>query len=236
MFNVIPAIDILGGKLVRLTQGDYAQVDSYAKSPLEMAQYFESMGAERIHIVDLDGARAGDLVNADVIREICASVTCEIQVGGGIRDRNRLETVLGWGVTFAIVGSVFAKDMEMAKIMIDGLESQVIAGVDVKDGFVAIHGWEAQSSLSTQAIADALAPINLAGVVFTDISRDGMMAGPNFEAVGDFTKLTAHGVIASGGVRGMADILKLKLMDGVSGCIVGKALLSGEFKADLLWS
>lgn len=235
MFNIIPAIDILGGKLVRLSQGDYDRVDAYSRSPLEMALAFEEMGARRIHLVDLDGARHGDLVNAEVIKEICSAVSCEIEMGGGIRDRARLERVLDWGVDFAIMGSVFATNIEMACKMIAGLESRVMVGVDVKDGDVAVNGWEEKGVLSVVEMTKALDSIDIEGIIFTDISKDGMMAGPSIDSIRGVSQKTRHGVIASGGVRGMADISALQQIGGVSGCIVGKALLSGAFKADCLW-
>lgn len=236
-FEIIPAIDLIHGQVVRLTQGDYAQMTHYAVTPEEIARRYEAAGAKRIHIVDLDGAKAGQLMNFDAIKKIRQAVSCELEVGGGIRTQESIRQLYDTGITYMILGSVLIRNFEQAKQWIAAYPNAIIAGVDTKNGVVAVSGWQEASPMSAKEIILQLNPLPLAGVIFTDIARDGMLMGPNIELLQEVAGIAKMPVIASGGVSSLADIESVRELYalGVSGCIIGKAILNGAISMDALW-
>jgi phosphoribosylformimino-5-aminoimidazole carboxamide ribotide isomerase len=228
MFTIIPAIDLLDGKVVRLTQGDYNQVDHYSYQPEELAKIYEDAGATRIHIVDLNGAKEGQLVNLEVIKKIREAVSCEIELGGGIRTKETVATLLNIGINYVILGSVLIKDPELTFSIIKDYPNKIIAGIDAKEENVAIEGWLEKSNLTISDLIKTLESKAVASIVYTDIQRDGMMIGPNLESLKKVASQTDIPIIASGGVSCIQDISNIKQLKylGVNACIVGKAILS----------
>jgi len=233
MFEIIPAIDILDGNVVRLTQGDYAQVDSYAVSPVDIAKQFADAGAKRIHIVDLNGAKEGRLVNQSVIEAIRKSVpSCKLDFGGGIRSKEIVKQVFDMGLDWVVLGSMLIKQPDEALDIIQAYPSKIIASLDAKGDKIAIEGWKTTSLISVMMLVQQLSKLKLAALVYTDISKDGTLLGPNLEGLANIASLTTLPVIASGGIGTLDDIEKVKALrpKGVIGCIVGKAILSGKLK------
>ncbi len=230
MFTVIPAIDILDGQVVRLTQGDYGQVTYYDLDPVSMAKQFVAHGAKRIHLVDLDGAKAGYPVNLEVIKSIRSSVDCEIELGGGIRDIETMNILVDLGINYIILGSVFIKDFEKASSICRAFPNRVIAGVDLRGDQIAIDGWTKTADVGLSSFLNELEKLPISALISTEISRDGMMNGPDIQSLVGLTKLTTIPVIASGGVHAVEDIEELRKLSGsgICGCIVGKAILSGK--------
>jgi len=228
MFQIIPAIDLLDGKVVRLKQGSYNAVTEYDHDPLRLAEAFKAAGAKRIHIVDLNAARSGDLCNGSIIRSVREASDLDIEVGGGIRCEKSLHYYLDAGVTQVIIGSLFIKDYSAAAALAKAFPGKVIAGIDTKNDYVATDGWEQSSSFHYRDLLDQCAELPLHSVIFTDISKDGMMQGPNIQQLNDVAQYSKHPIIASGGVRHHADVLELKKLPNMYGCIVGKAILGGS--------
>ncbi|WP_078594410.1 1-(5-phosphoribosyl)-5-[(5-phosphoribosylamino)methylideneamino]imidazole-4-carboxamide isomerase [Evansella clarkii] len=231
MFTIYPAIDIRGGKCVRLIQGDYNQETVYGESPFQMAEDFAEKGASWIHMVDLDGAKEGKPVNDEEILKAARELDASIQVGGGIRDRNAVSRYLDGGVSRVILGSSAISDPQFVKEMLAEYGGERVAiGIDARDGYVATHGWLQTSEVKAEELALELAGYGAETFIMTDISRDGMLSGPNTEAIANLGKVTGKKVIASGGMKEMDDLRKLKerLGDGVSGAIIGKALYTGR--------
>lgn len=226
---VIPAIDLKDGKCVRLKQGDFKRVTVYSEFPADVARQWEDGGAERIHIVDLDGSLAGAPRNLSAIRQIIRSVSVPVQVGGGIRNMETIETLLGIGVGHVILGTAALKQSGFVIDACNRFEGRIIIGIDAKEGRVAVEGWTEESQTSAVELARKYEPYHPGAVVYTDIRRDGMQTGVNLESTRELAEAIAVPVIASGGVSGTDDILKLKEIEasGISGVIVGKALYSG---------
>ncbi len=233
MFEVIPAIDLIDGRVVRLTQGDYAQVERYDMSPVDTARLFVESGATRIHVVDLDGAKAGDLVNLETILAIRKAVPVTIEVGGGIRTPQTIQTLIDAGIDHVILGSILVQAFENASNIILSFPGKVIAGIDAKNGCVATHGWLEVAEITAISLIHRLAHLPIASVIYTDIAKDGTYAGPNLDQLADVANATSIPVIASGGVGSIADIQLVRELEplGVSGVIVGKAVLSGRLSA-----
>lgn len=226
---VYPAIDVRGGQAVRLRQGDYAQETVFDADPVAVARRWVKLGADRIHVVDLDGAKAGKPVNADLIRRLCDSVPVPVQLGGGIRSDDDLTAVFGWGVKWAVLGTKAVQNPEWVKRVAAQFPQRIVLGVDARDGFVATDGWTNTSkTLATDLIA-AVEQSPLAAVVYTDIATDGMMAGPNYAALDHVRNSTRLPVIASGGVSDLNHVRRL-VVGGVYGCIVGRALYEGTLQ------
>lgn len=228
-FTIYPAIDIRGGKCVRLIQGDYAQETVYHDQPEEAAAAWEDGGAEWIHLVDLDGAKEGRPVNAELIGRIAKRVKVPVQVGGGLRTEADVELLLGLGVSRVILGTAAIEDRAFVEKVLERYGKQVAIGIDARNGFVATRGWLETSEVKAELLACELAAKGAETFIFTDISRDGMMKGPNVEAIVALAKASGKQVIASGGVSTLADLeaLSAHAHDGVSGAIVGKALYTG---------
>jgi phosphoribosylformimino-5-aminoimidazole carboxamide ribotide isomerase len=230
--DVIPAIDILDGRCVRLYQGDYEQSEIFGDDPLEVARDWYSQGAKFLHIVDLNGAREGSPKNLKMIETIARSVPIHVQVGGGMRDRNHVMSVLGTGVSRVILGTVAVEQPQMVADICAEFPGQIFVGIDARDGKVATRGWMNTSEVIATELASRMAAIGVAGIVYTDIQRDGTMQGPNLDALRQLASNTSVPVIASGGVSSISDLLSLlALMPlGVSGAIVGKALYTGDIQ------
>lgn len=228
---VIPAIDIKGGKCVRLVQGLAEHETVYFDSPLEVAHFWEQSGADMIHVVDLDGAFAEELQNLEIIRQITREVHVPIQVGGGLRSIDQIDSLFGAGVSRCIVGTAAITDQGFLKEAIDKYGDRIVVGIDAKDGMVAIKGWVETSNQSAIELGKRLASMGGCEIVYTDISRDGMLVGPNFAAIQNMANETGLKIIASGGVSTLMDIRRLLELEtrGVSGVIIGKALYEKRF-------
>jgi phosphoribosylformimino-5-aminoimidazole carboxamide ribotide isomerase len=233
-FIIYPAIDIRDGKCVRLVQGDYNQETVYNTNPLEVALEWEALGGEWIHLVDLDGAKAGHPVNDQLIGKIASSVKVPVQVGGGLRTEQDVDRLLSLGVSRVILGTAAIEDREFVYKLLAKHGEKVAIGIDARDGFVATRGWLETSQVKAEDLAVQLAEHGAKTFIFTDISRDGMMGGPNVEAITQLAKVSGQTVIASGGVSKMEDLTRLAQQagNGVGGAIVGKALYTGSIKLE----
>lgn len=230
-FTIFPAIDMRGGKCVRLLQGDYNQETVYGDSPFEMARSFASAGASWIHMVDLDGAKDGLRVNDSFVVKAANELTAKIQIGGGIRTEADIAHYLENGIARVILGSIAVSDPDFAIEMIQKYEDQIAIGLDAKNGYVATQGWLYTSKVKAVDLGKRFADAGAETFIFTDIATDGMLSGPNVEAVRMLAQETGKYVIASGGVSSLADLRKLNELNkaGVIGAIVGKALYEGRF-------
>lgn len=224
---VIPAIDLKDGKCVRLLQGRKEDVTVYSDNPAEMAEKWVDLGARLLHVVDLDGAFTGEQKNFDSISEIRKAIHIPIEVGGGIRNIGRIETLIDIGVDRTIIGTSAAKDPDMVKNACEKFPGKVLVGIDAKDGKVAVKGWVEITELGAIDFAKQMQDNGAAGIIYTDISRDGMLTGPNIEAMAKMVKAVDIPVIASGGVSKPDDIKNLKKIENLWGVITGKALYSG---------
>lgn len=225
---IFPAIDILGGRCVRLSQGDYGQVKQYGEDPAEMAASFADAGAEWIHVVDLDAAKSGEPVNFAVLARLARTVRLPVQIGGGVRTLEYAERLLGAGFARVIVGTKLVQNLELAKTLFQVLGDRVVAGIDSKSGMVAVHGWTETSTLNAVEFAQKLQSLGCQRVIATDVATDGMLLGPNLELMKSYVASLSIPVIASGGVASLEDIFALKAL-GTEGAIVGKAIYEGRF-------
>ena len=236
-FQVIPAIDIQGGKAVRLRQGRQEDSTVFDDSPVAVARRFAAEGATRIHVVDLDGAFSGKAVNEEIIRRIVNAVECPVQVGGGVRNYEIAARYLGAGVSRIILGTSIVRNPEEVLRITKAYPGKVAAGIDAKDGFVAIRGWVEVTGVTAVDLARQMEENGISCFIYTDISRDGMMEGPNFRSIREFARGLSTPVIASGGVSTMEDLATLGEMesDGVCGAVVGRAIYDGSLSlADAL--
>ncbi len=225
---IIPAIDIKGGRCVRLTQGRMDSETRYSDDPASVARGFEAAGAGLIHLVDLDGAVEGSARNFDVIRAVAASVGTPVQVGGGIRDMGAAGRYLEIeGVERIIIGTAACEDPGFLRELVRTYPGRIVAGIDAKDGFAAIKGWETVTRLRAVELAQRLEGEGVACVIFTDISRDGTLSGPNVQATREIAAAVKTPVIASGGISSMRDIESYK-GTGIRGIIIGKALYASK--------
>ncbi|MCM3124052.1 1-(5-phosphoribosyl)-5-[(5-phosphoribosylamino)methylideneamino]imidazole-4-carboxamide isomerase [Mesobacillus sp. AQ2] len=230
-FTIYPAIDMRGGKCVRLLQGDYDKETVYGDSPFEMAKKFAAEGAEWIHMVDLDGARDGKRVNDQYVIQAAQELGVNVQIGGGIRSENDINHYLENGVTRVIIGSIAVSNPGFAEEMVRKYGARIAIGLDAKNGFVATHGWLNTSEVSAVELGKRFADAGAETFIFTDIATDGTLAGPNVEATRQLAMETGKSVIASGGVSTLDDLAALRQLgeDGISGAIVGKAIYEGRF-------
>lgn len=227
--QIIPAIDIINGECVRLSQGDYGQVTKYSESPLSVAKEFEQLGVKRLHLVDLDGAKCSVPQNLKVLEQIASQTSLKIEYGGGIKSRESIESVFNSGGKWAICGSVAVSSPELFIMWLEEFgASKVILGADVKGSMVATHGWLKTSDVSLKELIDKFLPYGLTEMITTDISCDGMLSGPSYNLYDtlqiDYPNLD---VIVSGGISEMADIERLDTM-GLKKVIVGKAIYEGR--------
>ncbi len=222
--QLYPAIDIKEGKCVLLTQGVFDNIKVYSDSPSQIAKLWVSQGATFLHLVDLDGALAGKAVNGAIIKEIIEAVDVPVQLGGGIRSEEAVKSILDLGVHRVIIGTKAVKEPEFIKVLIERFgPEQIVAGIDAKDGKVAVEGWEKVSTLTAIELCSKMKEYGVRHVVYTDISRDGMLTGPNISATKKLTEEIGMDIIASGGVSCMEDLQKL-YEEGIGGTIIGKAL------------
>ena len=222
--QLYPAIDMKNGQCVRLRQGAFKGITIYSDAPEKVAAHWQEKGASFLHLVDLDGALAGYSVNEEVIRRIADTVSIPIEIGGGIRSKEAVERMLDLGVRRVIIGTKAAEHPEFLRDMVRTFgEEAIVAGVDAKDGMVAVEGWEKVSSLTASDLCLTMKEYGVRHIVYTDISRDGMLSGPNVEATRKLTEETGLDIIASGGVSCMED-LKCLHEAGIRGAIIGKAL------------
>lgn len=228
--DVIPAIDLLEGRCVRLFQGDYAQSQVFNENPVEVARQWEAQGATRLHLVDLDGAKAGKPENWKAIAAIAQAVKLPIQVGGGLRDEARVRGLFELGVHSAILGTAAVEEPALVGRLSKQFPGRIIVGIDARDGKVATRGWLETSEVMAIDLAKRMEALGAAAIVYTDIKRDGTLQGPNIEALRELSSAISTPVIASGGVSALTDLLSLLALvpAGVSGVIVGKALYTGN--------
>jgi len=227
---VIPAVDLKDGRCVRLSQGRMDQESVYSEHPVEMAKHWESKGAERLHVVDLNGAVTGNPVHRSLIKEISQSVRIPIEVGGGIRDLPTVEDYLSSGIRWVILGTAAFRNRSLIEETCHRFPERVILGIDAKGGKVAIQGWNEIVSLGAVDLTRQFEGMGLSAVIFTDIERDGMGTGLNFQSTRDLARSTSIPVIASGGVSRIGDIEHLMELEpeGIIGVIVGRALYTGS--------
>ncbi len=227
---IIPAVDILGSKCVRLTMGDYDVKKEYELSPLEAALNWQKLGAKRLHLVDLNGAKSGNPDNFNIIKDIIKSVKIKVEVGGGIRDDKTIENYFKVGASYIILGSVLFKDIYSVEASLLNYRGKIIAGIDLYDEKIAISGWKEFVEIPFgEAVENLRDHYGIETFIFTDIKKDGMLAGVNLELIPRLAKLGVN-IIASGGVSGAGDIMKLKELNlpSLEGVIVGKALYDGR--------
>ena len=224
---LFPAIDISGGKVVRLYKGDYDKMTVYEGTPAEIAKSYEAVGATHLHVVDLDGAKDAKMVNKDIYVNIAKNTDLKLQVGGGIRNLDAVEYYLSSGVSRVILGSVAVKDPEFVKTVIKEYGSEKITvGIDAKNGMVASEGWLDTSDVNYLDLAKAMCDIGVSHIIFTDISKDGTLSGPNLEQLDAINKAVKADITASGGIKDIGDIMALCKMN-MYGAICGKSLYGG---------
>lgn len=224
--KIYPAIDIRGGNVVRLLQGDYDRETVYSLNPVEVARKFKEAGATCLHVVDLDGALEGDLINKDIIKKIVSETGLYVEAGGGVRSLQRIEQYLSAGVSRVILGSAAAENFTLVVDAVKFFGGKVAVGVDAKDGKVAVHGWKKVTDIDAVDFCRKLREVGLHTVIYTDISRDGMLGGANLAAYEELVKIKGLRIIASGGISGTDEIKKLTAMN-VRGVVLGKALYDG---------
>jgi len=221
-----PAIDLRGGKCVRLLQGDYARETVFGNDPLAMASQFVAGGARRLHIVDLDGAKAGEPVQIELIERIAKAVGVPCQVGGGIRSLETARRYAAAGVARIVVGSIAIEQPALLETMATALPGRIVLGLDARDGNVAVRGWVETSQLTAIEVAKRCDRLPLAAVVYTDIATDGTLGGPNIAALDEMVRAIHLPVVASGGISSAEDLVRVAEI-GAAGCIVGRALYDG---------
>jgi phosphoribosylformimino-5-aminoimidazole carboxamide ribotide isomerase len=227
--DVIPAIDLLEGRCVRLYQGDYAQSQVFDDNPVAVARQWAEQGATWLHLVDLDGARAGQPMNQQAIEAIVRAVDVPVQVGGGLRDRSAVANLLALGVRRVILGTVAVEQSELVEHLCQEFPGQIVVGIDARNGKVATRGWLETSDVEAVTLAQQMAAAGVAAIIYTDIHRDGTLQGPNKAALRELASAISVPVIASGGISSTSDLLSLLSLEplGVTGAIVGRALYTG---------
>ena len=232
--KIFPAIDIKDKKCVRLVKGDFDKNTEYELSPIEQAGKFKDHGFKNLHIVDLDGALAGETVNLDIIQDIVSKFNLKVEVGGGIRNSDSIQKYIDAGVEKVILGSAAIKDKNFLKESCERFQNKIALGLDAKDGYLSVSGWNESSN---QLTLDYLKKVNDYGVsrlIYTDINKDGMKQSPNFDETKKVAEMSNCPVIISGGVSSIDDIKKAKNLKNVEGIIVGKAIYDGDIRLDEL--
>jgi phosphoribosylformimino-5-aminoimidazole carboxamide ribotide isomerase len=228
--DVLPAIDLLEGQCVRLYQGDYDRSQVFNDNPGDVAKQWAEQGATWLHVVDLDGAKTGKVVNLSAIASILAAVSVPVQVGGGLRDRSSVAQLLELGVQRVILGTVAVEQPQLVAELCQEFPGQIVVGIDARSGLVATRGWLETSEVLATQLAQQMQEIGAAAIIYTDIHRDGTLTGPNLEALRELATELTIPVIASGGVSSVTDLLSLLSLEplGVTGVIVGRALYTGD--------
>jgi phosphoribosylformimino-5-aminoimidazole carboxamide ribotide isomerase len=230
--KVIPAIDLMDGQCVRLTEGKKELRTNYSADPVEVAKGFAREGAELIHVVDLDGAFAGQPVNLAVVKEIVSAVGVPVQFGGGIRDFDLLQQVFDAGVDRVVLGTTAITNPSFFLEACDKYRERIWVGLDAKQGMIAIKGWEETTPLTVEKLLQQVSRLSIGGVIYTDVGRDGKLAGPNLTSLSELVDSSRLPVVASGGISNLDDVVEVAKLNprGVVGVIVGKALYAGKFK------
>ncbi len=228
--EIIPAIDLLNGKCVRLNQGNYNEVTKFNSDPVKQAQIWEKQGAKRLHLVDLDGAKTGEPINDLTIKRIRKSISIPIQLGGGIRNVDRAKELFDIGIDRIILGTIAIESPELVKVLSEKYPRKIAVGIDAKEGMVATRGWIKQSEITSIELAKQLNKLELAAIISTDISTDGTLKGPNVQALREIAEISRNPVIASGGIGSIADLISLADLEneGIEAIIVGRALYDGS--------
>lgn len=228
--TIFPAIDLKRGQVVRLAEGDMDRATVYGDDPAAQARLFAEAGADHLHVVDLDGAFAGDSVNGEAVRAAVAAFPGRVQVGGGIRDMASVERWLALGVARVVIGTAALKNPDFVKVAAMAHPGAIVVAVDARDGMVATEGWADVSDVSVEDLSRRFEDAGVAALLFTDVGRDGLLKGCNVEATVALAKAVSIPVIASGGVAGIEDIHALRphVADGVTGVITGRALYDGR--------
>lgn len=224
---ILPAIDIKDGICVRLFKGDYSTAHKVAENPLDTAKSFEAAGAEWIHMVDLDGAKDSAPKNSEIFFDIAKNTNLKVEVGGGIRTMETVDRYIQNGISRVILGSSALKNPDFVKKAVEKYAEKIAVGIDARDGFVSLEGWLENSTVSYLELARKMEEIGVKTIIFTDISRDGMLKGPNFEQLDEINRHVTCDIIASGGVSSLEDISKLRAL-GLYGSICGKAIYTGD--------
>ncbi len=228
--EVIPAIDLRGGRCVRLYQGDFGQETIYSEDPLAVARQWQEQGASRLHLVDLDGATQGDPVNLDIIGAIVAQSEIPVQVGGGVRSSSTAEKLLSLGVQRVVIGTAAVRNPDLVRHLCqDGGSPRVVVAVDARDGLVVVQGWLEKTSVTAVELGKRMAELGVERLLYTDISRDGTLSEPNFSANAELVESTGLAILASGGVASLDHITELAKI-GAEGVIVGRALYTGDLE------
>ena len=228
--EILPAIDLLDGACVRLHQGDYDQVTRFSEDPVAQALSWQSQGATRLHLVDLDGAKRGEPINDAAVRAITSALDIPVQLGGGVRSLERAEELIAFGLDRVILGTVVIEQPQLVQELAQRHPGRIVVGIDANNGRVATRGWIEQSDVLATDLAKQFSAAGIAAIITTDIATDGTLAGPNLEALRTMAQCSAVPVIASGGIGCMADLLSLLPLEplGVTGVIVGRALYDGR--------
>ena len=234
--KIFPAIDIRGGKCVRLLKGDFEKSTEYKKSPIDQAKEFLDLGFKDLHIVDLDGALKGRTVNLDIIREIIINYNLKIEVGGGIRSLNSIKQYIDVGVDKVILGSGAIKNKEFLKDACMNFKNKIALGLDAKDGYLSISGWKENLNIKTIDYLKEVNSFGISRIIYTDINRDGMKMSPNLQETIKIAEISNCPVVISGGVSSINDITKCKELNNkkIEGIIVGKAIFDGDIKLEEL--
>lgn len=226
---IVPAIDLLGGKVVRLRRGAYDEVTVYDSDPAGRAKRFRDEGAERLHVVDLDGARAGRCVQESTIRAVVEAFGPGVQVGGGVRSREAFESYLASGAERIVLGTAALRERSLVRAFCNDFPGRVIVAVDAKNGLVATDGWTEVSETRATDLARSFADVPVAAILYTDVARDGTRAGPDVERTAELARGTGLSIIASGGIGSLGDLRALAAHPGIDAAIVGRALYDGVF-------
>ncbi len=226
VLEIIPAIDLIGGECVRLLRGDYSQKTVYSKDPVAIAQKWQDLGAQRLHVVDLDGAKAGVPKNLPVVLEIVKRTSLRVEMGGGLRDRDTIRSVMDAGVHYAILGTAALQNQLLLEGVASEYRERILVGIDARDGKVAVRGWLDVSEVTALDLIHLVNSLPIGGVIYTDIARDGAMVGPNVESLRTVADESRHPVTASGGVTTVADVRNIADLKHpkVVAAIIGKAL------------
>ncbi|HHU76591.1 MAG TPA: 1-(5-phosphoribosyl)-5-[(5-phosphoribosylamino)methylideneamino]imidazole-4-carboxamide isomerase [Firmicutes bacterium] len=229
--DIIPAIDLHGGKCVRLLRGERSKETVYSDNPAEMARKWQSLGAARLHMVDLDGAFAGKRVNAAAISDVVSALSIPVQLGGGIRDREIAQSTLDLGVSKIILGTAAIRKPELIRELVEAFGKRILVGIDAREGMVAVEGWMESSTSRAVDLALQMQEFGVSEIIYTDIARDGTLEGPNLTALQEMAGFLSIPLIASGGVSSLDDLKRLRELEhlGISGVIVGQALYTGKF-------
>ena len=208
----------------------YDRVERYDSSPAQLAEHYEKSGAKRIHIVDLNGAKDGKLSHIETLKEIRKQCSCEIEYGGGIRSLESVQNCFELGIDYVVLGSLLTKDFALSKQIIQRFEHKVIAGLDTKNNVLAIEGWRKAADQPLESLVNVLNTLPIESIIHTDIDTDGMLTGPNLNGLKQLCQKSKHPIIASGGVGSIEDVISVKELakEGISGCIIGKAILSNK--------